>query len=122
VSRSPSPFFRALINLEPLTNKHKKQRSEALYFHITLEPHFKHSGDRTGRRINPESSNWDCLQSKTSMVVQGACADGIKLALSEIHKQLPRSTRIIAIVHDEIIVEASPRQERSISIEPNPVA
>ena len=25
--------------------------SEALYFHITLEPHFKHSGERTGRRI-----------------------------------------------------------------------
>ncbi|HYY30536.1 MAG TPA: hypothetical protein VE860_21550 [Chthoniobacterales bacterium] len=25
--------------------------SEAIYFHITLEPHFKHSGKRTGRRI-----------------------------------------------------------------------
>jgi hypothetical protein len=25
--------------------------SEALHFHITLEPHFKHSGERTGRRI-----------------------------------------------------------------------
>jgi hypothetical protein len=25
--------------------------AEALYFHITLEPHHKHSGSRTGRRI-----------------------------------------------------------------------
>ena len=24
---------------------------KALYFHITLEPHHKHSGDRTGRQI-----------------------------------------------------------------------
>jgi len=31
----------------------------------------------------------------------------MKLALSEIYKKLPRGTRIIAIVHDEIIVEAS---------------
>jgi hypothetical protein len=52
VSRSPSPFFRAPISLEPLTKKHKKLMSEALYFRITLEPHLKHSGDRTGRRIS----------------------------------------------------------------------
>jgi hypothetical protein len=26
--------------------------SEALYFHVTLEPHHKHSGKRTGRRIS----------------------------------------------------------------------
>jgi len=60
-----------------------------------------------GRRrlINPEASNWDCFQSKTNLVVRGACADGIKLALCEIRKRLPRSTWIIAIVHDEIIVE-----------------
>ncbi len=61
-----------------------------------------------GRRrlINPEASNWDRFQSKTNLVVQGACADGIKLALCEIRKRLPRSVWIIAIVHDEIIVEA----------------
>jgi DNA polymerase I len=60
-----------------------------------------------GRRrlINPKASNWDCFQSKTNLVVQGACADGIKLALCEIRKRLPRSAWIIAIVHDEIIVE-----------------
>src|SRR6516165_10551413 len=60
-----------------------------------------------GRRrlINPEASNWDCFQSKTNLVVQGACADGMKLALCEIRKRLPPGTEIIAIVHDEIIVE-----------------
>jgi hypothetical protein len=26
--------------------------SEAIYFHVTLEPHYKHSGKRTGRRIS----------------------------------------------------------------------
>ena len=62
-----------------------------------------------GRRrlINPEASNWDSFQSKTNLVVQGACADGLKLALCEIHKALPKDARIIATVHDEIIVEAS---------------
>jgi DNA polymerase I len=62
-----------------------------------------------GRRrlINPESSNWDCFQAKTNLVVQGACADGLKLALCEIHKALPKEAKIIATVHDEIIVEAS---------------
>ena len=61
-----------------------------------------------GRRrlIDPEASNWDCFQSKTNLVVQGACADGLKLALCEIRKRLPRGVWIIAIVHDEIIVEA----------------
>ena len=60
-----------------------------------------------GRRrlSNPEASNWDCFQSKTNLVVEGACADGIKLALCEIRQRLPRNTWIIAIVHDEIIVE-----------------
>ena len=62
-----------------------------------------------GRRrlISPEASNWDSFQSKTNLVVQGACADGLKLALCEIHKALPKDAKIIATVHDEIIVEAS---------------
>ena len=62
-----------------------------------------------GRRklINPEAGHWDCFQSKTNLVVQGACADGLKLALCEIHKALPKDAKLIATVHDEIIVEAS---------------
>jgi DNA polymerase I-like protein with 3'-5' exonuclease and polymerase domains len=62
-----------------------------------------------GRRrlIDPEASNWDRFQAKTNLVVQGACADGLKLALCEIRKRLPRSGRIIATVYDEIIVETT---------------
>jgi DNA polymerase I-like protein with 3'-5' exonuclease and polymerase domains len=41
------------------------------------------------------------------MVVEGAWADGLKLALCEIHKALPKDAKIIATVHDEIIVETS---------------
>ena len=44
-----------------------------------------------GRRIliNPEASNWECFQAKTNLVVQGACSDGLKLALCEIHHDGP---------------------------------
>ena len=69
-----------------------------------------------GRRrlINPEASNWGCFQSKTNLVVQGACADGLKLALCEIHKALPKDAKVIATVHDEIIVEAPEAQAEQV--------
>ena len=69
-----------------------------------------------GRRrlINPEASNWDCFQSKTNLVVQGACADGLKLAFCEIHKALPKDAKIIATVHDEIIVETPEAQAEQV--------
>ena len=69
-----------------------------------------------GRRrlINPEDSNWDAFQAKTNLVVQGACADGLKLALCEIHKALPKDAKIIAAVHDEIIVEAPEAQAEQV--------
>src|SRR5260370_38915711 len=60
-----------------------------------------------GRRrlIDPEASNWDSFQAKTNLVVQGACAEGLKMTLCEIHKALPKEAKIIATVHDEIIVD-----------------
>ena len=69
-----------------------------------------------GRRrlIDPEASNWDRVQAKTNLVVQGACADGLKLALCEIHKALPKDAKIIATVHDEIIVEAPEAQAEQV--------
>jgi DNA polymerase I-like protein with 3'-5' exonuclease and polymerase domains len=69
-----------------------------------------------GRRrlINPEASNWNRFQAKTNLVVQGACADGLKLALCEIHKALPKDAKIIATVHDEIIVEAPEAQAAQV--------
>src|ERR1700736_2792953 len=69
-----------------------------------------------GRRslINPEASNWGRFQAKTNLVVQGACADGLKLALCEIHKALSKDAKIIATVHDEIIVEAPAAQAEQV--------
>ena len=69
-----------------------------------------------GRRIliNPEASNWECFQAKTNLVVQGACSDGLKLALCEIHHALPKDAEIIAAVHDEIIVEAIEAQAEQV--------
>jgi DNA polymerase I len=69
-----------------------------------------------GRRrlINPEASNWNRFQSKTNLVVQGACADGLKLALCEVHKALPKDAKLIATVHDEIIVEAPEAQAEQV--------
>ena len=69
-----------------------------------------------GRRrlINPEASNWECFQAKTNLVVQGACADGLKLALCEIHRALPKNAKIIATVNDEIIVEAPEAQAERV--------
>jgi DNA polymerase I len=69
-----------------------------------------------GRRrlINPEASNWNRFQSKTNLVVQGACADGLKLALCEVHKALPKDAKLIATVHDEIIVEAPEPQAEQV--------
>jgi DNA polymerase I len=69
-----------------------------------------------GRRrlINPEASNWNRFHAKTNLVVQGACADGLKLALCEIHTALPEDAKIIAIVRDEIIVEAPEAQAEQV--------
>ena len=69
-----------------------------------------------GRRIliNPEASNWECFQAKTNLVVQGACSDGLKLALCEIHHALPKDAEIIAAVHDEIIVETIEAQGEQV--------
>ena len=69
-----------------------------------------------GRRIliNPEASNWECFQAKTNLVVQGACSDGLKLALCEIHHALPEDAEIIAAVHAEIIVEAIEAQAEQV--------
>ena len=69
-----------------------------------------------GRRrlINQEASNLDCFQAKTNLVVQGACADGLKLALCEIHKALPKDAKIITTVRDEISVEAPEAQAEQV--------
>ncbi len=40
--------------------------------------------------------------------------DGLKLALCEVHKALPKDAKLIATVHDEIIVEAPEAQAEQV--------
>jgi DNA polymerase I len=59
------------------------------------------------RRLLPhEHTEWHRFQAQTNLVVQGSCADILKNALIELVVVLPPAARLIAVVHDEIIVEA----------------
>jgi len=63
------------------------------------------------RRINPMAERinetWTGFQALTNHVVQGSCADMLKLALIEIHQKLqPDRARLIGCVHDEVLVYA----------------
>jgi hypothetical protein len=58
------------------------------------------------RRLVPhEHTEWHRFQAQTNLVVQGSCADILKNALIELVVVLPPAARLIAVVHDEIIVE-----------------
>jgi len=61
-----------------------------------------------GRRrlLPPEAPDWHRFQAQTNLAVQGSCADILKNALIELVVVLPPAARLIAVVHDEIIVEA----------------
>jgi DNA polymerase-1 len=63
-----------------------------------------------GRRrlLDKAASDWDRFQAQINYVVQGSCADGMKYALVLLAAQLPAEARLIATVHDEVVVE-SPR-------------
>ena len=58
------------------------------------------------RRLLPAaSSDWERFTGLVNMPVQGAAADGMKLALVELSKRLPDGAHIILTVHDEVVVE-----------------
>ena len=40
-----------------------------------------------------------------NMVIQGTCADGLKLAMMELADKLPEDAHMVATIHDELIVE-----------------
>ena len=65
----------------------------------------EHMRTRAGRRRYLYGDD-NRLTTQANGVVQGTCADIAKAALVEIHRRLPATARIVAIVHDEIIVEA----------------
>ena len=47
------------------------------------------------------------LTTQANNVVQGSCADAMKAAMVEVHRRLPGSARVVAVVHDELIVECA---------------
>jgi DNA polymerase I len=70
------------------------------------------------RRLIPEGEpNWKRFQAKINFVVQGSCADGLKLAMRDLHRKLPDQSKLIATVHDELLVECPrARAEEVLSI------
>lgn len=62
---------------------------------------------RTGRRrlLPPELSAWDRFAQGVNTPVQGVAADGMKMALIELHCRLPEGARILLTVHDDVLVE-----------------
>jgi DNA polymerase I-like protein with 3'-5' exonuclease and polymerase domains len=59
------------------------------------------------RRLLPKASNddWGRFTGLVNTVVQGSCADALKLAMVELAQELPSGAGIVSTVHDELIVE-----------------
>lgn len=62
---------------------------------------------RLGRRrlIPDDASDWVRFTTLVNSPVQGAAADGMKLAMVELAGRLPEGARIVSTVHDELLVE-----------------
>jgi DNA polymerase I len=65
-----------------------------------------HTSLRNISALPHEHTEWHRFQTQTNLVVQGSCADILKNALIELVVVLPPAAWLIAVVHDEIIVEA----------------
>ena len=62
---------------------------------------------RLGRRrlIPPDASDWQRFTALVNTPVQGGTADGLKYAMVLLSERLPAEARIVATVHDEVLVE-----------------
>jgi DNA polymerase-1 len=60
-----------------------------------------------GRRrlLGPEPKDWHRFQLQTNFPTTGSCADGLKLAMVRLARELPPEAKIVATVHDELIVD-----------------
>jgi DNA polymerase I len=61
----------------------------------------------TGRRrlLTESDPDWKRFQARVNYVIQGGCADALKLAMVTLASKLPKEARIIATIHDEIVAE-----------------
>ena len=61
------------------------------------------------RRLLPADCKdnwWTRYSTLLNHTIQGSCADGMKIAMVRLAKKLPPSARMVATIHDELIVEA----------------
>ena len=66
-----------------------------------------------GRRILPdpnekdEQRRWNRFQMAINYMVQGSCADTLKLAMVKLPPALPSSARLLLTIHDELVLECA---------------
>jgi DNA polymerase-1 len=67
----------------------------------------KEARTRTKRRrlIPSQAKAWGRFTDSVNTPVQGLGADGMKLALTRLHRELPAGAQIVLTVHDDVLVE-----------------
>ena len=58
------------------------------------------------RRLIPADTKWwPRFATLVNTPVQGTASDGMKQALWELHRRLPKSAKLVSMIHDEVLVE-----------------
>jgi DNA polymerase I-like protein with 3'-5' exonuclease and polymerase domains len=58
------------------------------------------------RLLSPDAPIWQRFLVQINFVVQGSCADTLKLAMIYLAQGLPEGAQLVATVHDELVIEA----------------
>jgi DNA polymerase-1 len=67
------------------------------------------------RRLVPHgATNWTKWQVLVNFPVQGGAADGLKLSLLRLGRELPSGVEIVACIHDEVILETPEEQAEEV--------
>jgi DNA polymerase-1 len=84
--------------------------------HLQAEKGVDEVRTRLGRRrlMPAGTSDWDRFTALVNTPVQGGTADGMKQALVLATRQLPAGARIVATVHDELVVECHADQIQQV--------
>jgi DNA polymerase-1 len=70
------------------------------------------------RRLIPKGSTWwETFTTIVNTPIQGGCGDVTKLAVLLLREQLPADAFIVAVIHDEIIIEASTERAEEIEVQ-----
>ncbi len=58
------------------------------------------------RKFHPSLETWKVVFAALNFPIQSACAEVLKFVVQDLHKQLPAGAQIVALLHDEIVLEA----------------